>query len=56
MDKEMKERNRFYLKDSVRLMIDFGQTPQSQGMPPPPLEKPGPADGIKIDLPPPGAG
>lgn len=56
MDKELEERHRFFLKDSVRLMIDFGQTAQSQGITPPPLEKPSPADGIRIDLPPPGAG
>lgn len=31
---------RYFLKDSVRLTIDFSQTDQSKGMLPPPVEKP----------------
>jgi SagB-type dehydrogenase family enzyme len=42
---------RDFLKDQVRLTIDFSQTDQSKGLPPPPIEKPFPPDGMRIDLP-----
>ena len=45
------EANRFLLKDSVRLQIDFSQTDQSQGLPPPPLQAPCPPEAGRIDLP-----
>jgi SagB-type dehydrogenase family enzyme len=41
---------RYFLKDAVRLTIDFSQTDQSRGAPPPPIEKPYAADGERIDL------
>jgi SagB-type dehydrogenase family enzyme len=49
MDAQM-ERYRYFLKDSVRMTIDFAATDQSRGIRPPPLEKPFPADAIRIDL------
>jgi len=45
---------RYFLKDSIRLAIDFSQTDQSRGVPPPPLEKPYAADAPRVDLPRPG--
>lgn len=44
------EQYRYFLKDSVRLTIDFRQTDQSRGVPPPPIEKPFPPDSERIDL------
>lgn len=44
------EQYRYFLKDSVRLAIDFSRTDQSKGLPPPPIEKPFPLDGQRIDL------
>jgi SagB-type dehydrogenase family enzyme len=44
------EQSREFLKDTVRLSIDFSQTDQHRGLPPPPLEKPYPADARRIDL------
>jgi SagB-type dehydrogenase family enzyme len=49
-------KNRFdqyreFLRDSVRLRIDFTQTDQSRGLPMPPIEKPFDPDGRRIDLP-----
>jgi len=52
MDKKMIEHYRYFLKDSVRLTIDFYQTGQSRGIMPPPVEKPFPADTRIIELPP----
>ena len=46
---------RYFLKDAVRLAIDFRETDQSRGIAPPPIEKPAPADASRIDLEPPGA-
>ncbi|MDI9615705.1 SagB/ThcOx family dehydrogenase [Methanothermobacter sp.] len=45
------ERNRYFLKDSVRKRIDFSKTPQSMGVAAPPFEKPWPEDAEMIDLP-----
>jgi len=45
------ERNRFFLKDTIRQSIDFGSTEQSRQVPAPPLQKPCPADALRIDLP-----
>lgn len=42
---------REFLRDTVRLHFDFSITDQSRGVPPPPLEKPAPADALRIDLP-----
>ena len=41
---------RDFLKDSVRLTIDFSRTDQRRGVPPPPVEKPFGEDGQRIDL------
>ena len=41
---------RYFLKDSVRLTIDFSQTDQSKGLAPPPVEKPYGAENRRIDL------
>jgi len=41
---------RYFLKDSVRLTIDFNQTDQNKGLAPPPVEKPYSADSRSIDL------
>lgn len=48
------ESQRYFLKDSIRLVIDFSQTDQSQGVRPPPIEKPFAPDALRIDLPRPG--
>ena len=50
-----REQYRDFLKDTVRLTIDFRQTDQSRGVEPPPVAKPAPADGKRIDLVPAGA-
>ena len=47
---EVRERYRYFLKDSVRLTIDFSLTDQSRGIAPPPIEKPYPAETERIDL------
>jgi SagB-type dehydrogenase family enzyme len=41
---------RYFLKDTVRLTIDFSATDQSRGRPAPPLQKPVPPDKKSIDL------
>jgi len=48
---EMIQRYRDFLKDTVRLSIDFSRTDQSQGIPPPPIEKPIPPEAEPLDLP-----
>ena len=45
---------RYFLKDSIRLEIDFSQTDQSRGARPPPIEKPFGPDAVRIELTPPG--
>ncbi len=45
------EKNRFFLKDTIRRQIDFRETDQSRGTPAPPLQKPCPADAERIALP-----
>jgi SagB-type dehydrogenase family enzyme len=42
---------RYFLKDTIRQKIDFSQVDQHQGIEPPPLEKPFPADARRLDLP-----
>ena len=44
------ERNRYFLKDSIRKTVDFSRTDQSMGVPPPPIEKRYSADAERIDL------
>jgi SagB-type dehydrogenase family enzyme len=41
---------REFLKDTIRQKIDFSQTDQQQGIPPPPVEKPYPPDAVRINL------
>jgi len=45
-----REQQRYFLKDSVRLTIDFNLTDQSRGIAPPPIEKPYAPDSLRIDL------
>lgn len=42
---------RTFLKDSIRLQIDFSQTDQNRGLPPPPRQAPCPPEAPRIDLP-----
>ena len=49
----MYESQREFLKDTVRLKVDFSQVDQHRGIPPPLIEKPFPADAPRIDLVPP---
>ena len=44
------EQYRYFLKDTVRQTVDFSQTDQHRGVPPPPLEKPFPPDAQRVDL------
>lgn len=41
---------RNFLKDRVRQEVDFSQTDQSLGVPPPPLEKPFDPEAVRIEL------
>ncbi|MFP5257909.1 MAG: SagB/ThcOx family dehydrogenase [Acidobacteriota bacterium] len=41
---------KFFLKDTIRKMVDFSQTAQNRGLPPPPLQKPYPAGAELIPL------
>lgn len=50
MDKDVFKQFRYFLKDSVRKRVDFSQTDQNRGIAPPPIEKPYPADALRIDL------
>ena len=51
MNKERFAANRLFLKDLVRQQVDFSQTPQSRHLPPPPPQKPCPAETVRIQLP-----
>jgi SagB-type dehydrogenase family enzyme len=44
------EQNRDLLKDSVRKTVDFSETDQSMGVPPPPIEKEYSPDAERVDL------
>lgn len=44
------EQYRSFLKDRIRLEIDFSATDQSRGIPPPPAEKPSPPGAQRIEL------
>jgi SagB-type dehydrogenase family enzyme len=50
MDQSSKTKFRFFLKDSVRQMVDFRSTDQNRGIAPPPVEKPVPETAQVIDL------
>jgi len=45
------EKNREFLKDSIRQRIDFSQTAQAKRLPTPPLQKPCPPETKRITLP-----
>jgi SagB-type dehydrogenase family enzyme len=47
---------KFFLKDTVRKMVDFSTTAQNRGLPAPPLEQPYPAGAALVALPGPGEG
>jgi SagB-type dehydrogenase family enzyme len=51
MDAQRLNQYRFFLKDSIRKVIEFSQTDQSRGVPPPPVEKPCPEEARRIKLP-----
>lgn len=55
MPKDRLKAYREFLKDSIRLSVDFSQTDQSRGVPPPPIEKPFAPNAKRIDLVRPGA-
>ena len=48
--KDKKDIYRYFLKDSMRMEVDFYNTDQSRGIAAPPFEKPHRPDAIKIDL------
>ena len=50
MDASSRDRFRYFLKDSVRQMVDFRNTDQHRGIAPPPLEKPIPDQAHLINL------
>jgi SagB-type dehydrogenase family enzyme len=54
MEEERLESYRAFLKDTIRLAVDFSQTDQHQGVPPPPLEKPFEPRAPRVRLPAPG--
>ena len=47
---------KFFLKDTVRKMVDFSTTAQNRGLPAPPLQKPYPPGAALAPLPGPGGG
>ena len=51
MSDESIEKSRDFLRDSLRLVLDFTKTDQSQGLPMPPAEKPFATGAKLIDLP-----
>ena len=50
MQKSLLEQYRYFLKDTVRLGIDFSRTDQNKGVPAPPIEKPFATDATRVDL------
>jgi len=50
MDKASIDQYRYFLKDSVRLMIDFHQSDQNRGITPPAIEKPVTEEHTIVDL------
>jgi len=45
------EKNRLFLKDTIRQQIDFSRTAQNRHVPAPPIQKPTPPDATRIQLP-----
>ncbi|MDI6723191.1 MAG: SagB/ThcOx family dehydrogenase [Methanobacterium sp.] len=50
-NKELLNKHRYFLKDSIRKTINFAYTDQNQGIRPPPIEKPYSPDKPRIELP-----
>ncbi|OGP72752.1 MAG: thioester oxidase [Deltaproteobacteria bacterium RBG_16_49_23] len=50
MDRDLLKQFRYFLKDSVRKKVDFSRTDQNRGIDVPPIEKPYPADALRINL------
>jgi SagB-type dehydrogenase family enzyme len=50
MEAKLFEKHRDFLKDTVRRSVDFSQTDQMKGIPPPPIEKPFRPDARRISL------
>jgi SagB-type dehydrogenase family enzyme len=50
-DKELINKHRYFLKDTIRKSINFAYTDQNKGIAPPPIEKPYSTDGPRIKLP-----
>lgn len=50
MKKKDRQQYRYFLKDSIRLLIDFSETDQNLGIPPPPVQKACSKDQRPIDL------
>jgi len=51
MVNERRDKHRYFLKDSIRRVIDFSQTDQNRGIAPPPIEKPYSKETRLINLP-----
>lgn len=51
MDKALLDKYRYFLKDTIRKVIDFSQTDQNRGIAAPPIEKPYPKEAKRINLP-----
>ncbi|MBN1614023.1 MAG: SagB/ThcOx family dehydrogenase [Deltaproteobacteria bacterium] len=51
MNRDRLNQYRFFLKDSIRKVIDFSQTDQNRGLPPPPVQKPYSDKALRIKLP-----
>lgn len=51
MDKDLLDKYRYFLKDTIRKVIDFSQTDQNRGIAPPPIEKSYPKEARRINLP-----
>jgi len=50
MSDDLRQLYRSFLKDTIRKHIDFSQTDQHRGVPPPPIAKPPTHDAVIIDL------
>lgn len=49
-NKEVLNKHRYFLKDSIRKTINFSYTDQNRGIAPPPIEKPYKADSTRMKL------
>ncbi len=55
MNREQRDRQRWLLSDRIRRQVDWRNTAQNRGQPPPPIQKPPPEDATRIALPGPDA-